>query len=956
MMVSLALSSSLTQLAVEIARNLTTKENMPLTIRHYLSHLSKLADQYFEDPECWRDKARQRIYLKDIDCPPVWQDKLRERIPPVLFYLNESTGDMNRSSAMDGFRKGRPIGRAGDLMSSLPPDNRADNLMCYIGHEGTFTPAHREMCASLGQNIMVNASSHMAEDGKPERPGSSIWFMTETKDRHVVSEYWLSVLGHDIEVENHFAQLLAWKKAPFKVYVVEQRPGDFILIPPLAPHQVWNRGTRTMKVAWNRTTVETLDMALCEALPNSRIVCRDEQYKNKSIVYYTLLKYSALIKTARTQIELGGEQASVKFRLMQRDFKLLFKLFKSVMLSEMFAPDSHEHPEFMAYDSNVTCAYCRCNMFNRFLTCKTCAMALGTPEEEPYDVCMDCFCMGRSCACQSNYTWVEQWKWKDLVHRYEVWRAQIVDMDGQMTETTPLPLHEERRYLGKKTLAQVCQEQLKIRPFVDITKPQPVEMSEDEDIVVGDDGQVKKMVKKRSKQWLTKHKRCHFCLHRHPKWKVAYCTNCQFAYCYGALFRAHDMMPLSVMEDQAWKCPHCTRTCNTGACRRDPRQRPYQPKGTLLGHDTKKVADVRSVECLVDFSVSNLNWIGDNAQGPDSTRLLQRRAEADMDKLNGFEDEVSQSHALRGAEDSAVDDAGTAIDDSMIDPVLGGSAPGVPTAAPPAFMGQPAPPLSTTLDSAVMEGYQPDDSMNYESSYYPDLSGEIREWARRSRTRDTDDQENEEIRLDGKRKPKRRKNDEGLKAADAKTASSKQYQKEKERKRLEDAKKQGRFILVAARMKGKSNVVKLKVSRDQLAVLSTRDDGPGNEAQPQPDTVESNPKFILQSDVLPTANVVPEPTSPKAPKSFLHPVEADDDFGARGRSNRRGTRKTKPNRRYEEITIDSDDEAGEQSDEVVPAGRTEPQNGRRISVWLSRKHQGDEEMLTSFRRTSRMET
>ena len=49
----------------------------------------------------------------------------------------------------------------------------------------------------------------MGEDGKPERSGSSLWFMTESKDRHMVSEYWLSILRHDIKVENHFAQLIA---------------------------------------------------------------------------------------------------------------------------------------------------------------------------------------------------------------------------------------------------------------------------------------------------------------------------------------------------------------------------------------------------------------------------------------------------------------------------------------------------------------------------------------------------------------------------------------------------------------------------------------------------------------------------------------------------------------------------------------------------------------------------
>ena len=171
----------------------------------------------------YKDTNRQRIYLKDIDCPHLWHDKLQELIPLGLFYLNESTGDLGGIGAVDesdpqrtGMRKGRGIAKAGDLMSSLPPEMRAENMMCYIGHEGTYTPAHREMCASLGQNIMVETSTGAVEDGKPTKPGSSIWFMTESKEREVVSEYWLSTLGHDIEVENHFAQINAWKAAPFK--------------------------------------------------------------------------------------------------------------------------------------------------------------------------------------------------------------------------------------------------------------------------------------------------------------------------------------------------------------------------------------------------------------------------------------------------------------------------------------------------------------------------------------------------------------------------------------------------------------------------------------------------------------------------------------------------------------------------------------------------------------------
>ncbi|PVI07806.1 hypothetical protein DM02DRAFT_579675 [Periconia macrospinosa] len=903
---------------VENARNLTTKENIPLTIKHYIKHMNKLTEQFFDDPERYRDKSRQRIYLKDIDCPPVWQDKLREHIPQSLFYLNESTGEIGGPGARDepGFRKGRGIGRAGDLMSSLPSEMRAENLMCYVGHEGTYTPAHREMCASLGQNIMVNASGLVGEDGKPERPGSSLWFMTEHKDRHLVSEYWLSVLGHDIEVENHFAQLIAWKKAPFKTYVVEQRPGDFILIPPLAPHQVWNRGTRTMKIAWNRTTVETLEHALTEALPNSRIVCRDEQYKNKAIVYYTLLKYSQLIKSARAQVEMGGEEAeaiqtSIKVRQVQRDFKRLFDLYKTILLSEMFAPDSREHPEFMPYDSNVTCSYCRCNIFNRFLTCKSCKNMFSSEIEEPYDICMDCYCMGRSCGCQSGYTWVEQFKWKDLVHRYDEWRAQIIDIDGQMTDKSPLPLAEERRYFGKKTLAHICQEQLKIRPFVDINNPKnPDDENEDEedDVQVDEYGMVKKSSKKKSKQWLKNNKSCHFCLHRHPKWKMAFCGNCDLAYCYGTLFRAHDTMPLTIMESWNWTCPHCRRVCNTGACRRDPRQHPYEPKGTLLGHDTRKVADPRSVECLVDFSISNLNFMRE-----EDFAMQQRREEAERAKL-----------------------ADPSLDDRYMDEEH------YPTQQSIAY----SPTNENTFNDS--NGYVDPGSIMHNDHQDDD---EIPRLGKRRLGEVDDDNPN------GGRKKKKQKNkktkDDTATPVQPKSTSSKQYQKEVQRRLLEDAKREDRFILVAARMKGKSKIVKLSLEPDLLEALQQRPapqrEEPAHQREPSEEPA-GEIGSILQSDVLPVGRPTAQKPEPeKGPKRFRYRVESDENYTTRRRNpDNGGPAPAKAGRgvrrsRYEEIIVDSDDES--QDDMYQYTGQS---GGGRASNWLARKNEGEEDLPTEL--------
>ncbi|KAJ4365229.1 hypothetical protein N0V83_008847 [Neocucurbitaria cava] len=917
---------------VENARNLTSKENIPLTIKHYLKHMSKLTDQFFDAPERYRDKTRQRIYLKDIDCPQVWQDKLKDHIPSGLFYLNESTGEVCGPGALDELagRKGRGIARSGDLMSSLPPEMRAENLMCYIGHEGTYTPSHREMCASLGQNIMVNASGTVSEDGKSERPGSSIWFMTETKDRHLVSEYWLSVLGHDIEVENHFAQLIAWKKAPFTTYVVEQRPGDFILIPPLAPHQVWNRGTRTMKIAWNRTTVETLELALNEALPNSRIVCRDEQYKNKAIVYYTLLKYSSLIKSARAQVEAGGDQAeaiqrSVKVRQVQRDFKRLFDLYKNILLSEMFT-ESREHPEFLPYDSNVTCAYCRCNIFNRFLSCKACKNLFSSEMEEPYDVCMDCYCMGRSCGCQSGYTWVEQWKWKDLLHKYEEWRAQIIDIDGHMTEKTPLPLQEERRYLGRKTLAQVCQEQLRVRPFVDIKNPEPEGASDDEEPVVDEYGNVKKISNKKSKQWLSKHKSCHFCLHRHPKWKMAFCSNCDLSYCYGTLFRAHDMMPVNVMEDPNWKCPHCRRVCNTGACRRDPRQHPYEPKGTLLGHDTKKVADVRSVECLVDFSVSNLNWLRED-EGMAQSAMQRRMQQAEMDRMEDpsldprFVDE-DHAYTRYGITYSPVEDTNGNIDENGDGAHVGGAGDRYATAA-------------------NGETYYPG----------PDMDGEI---PRLGQKRGRNDEEDEagNHRKKSKSKKQKKKPDEPAQLQ-PKNVSGKEYQKEVQRKLLEEAKREDRFILVAARMKGKSKIVKLSLSPDRLEYIRQRlvAERPQVVRQSTPEEVDvsRDMRSILQSDVLPKSNASKSiAEKEKNSKTYRVRVEKDEAYSTRKRnSDNSGPAKPgrpRGSRRFEEISLDSDEEFGGADDDVEYTGR--PRG--RASNWLARRNEGEEDLPTEL--------
>lgn len=635
-----------------------------MTIGHYLNSLEKLTRQW--TPTNFREPKRQRLYLKDIDCPDAWHQQLRETFPEMLFYLNECVGEKGGPGALhekdryNHLALGQGIAPAGDLMSNLPEEMRAENMMCYIGHEGTYTPAHREMCATLGQNIMVETS----DTDKGEKPGSSIWFMTETKDREVVSEYFLSMLGHDIEVESHFAQMIAWKKAPFPVYIVEQKVGDFVLVPPLAPHQVWNRGTRTMKVAWNRTTVETLEMALHEALPRARMVCRDEQYKCKATVYYSLLKYSSQLRSVEKAEESSfGDHRSEpvrhapRVRQLQRDFKRLFALYRTILISEMFSSElpKEKHVEFIPFDSNVTCSYCRCNIFNRFLTCKTCVGELENGDEDTYDICMDCYAMGRSCGCLSNLQWVEQWQWPELIKHYDQWRAMAIYIDGYVDDNSPQTLEVERECSGKKPIAQICQEQLKQRPWRDITKPlvlDPLPGDSDAEPEADDDGRAKKKKKptKRKSQLARKQTTaCHTCKHQEANWKLAFCTACSSAYCYGTLWRAFDMKPEIIMENPNWECPKCLKICSCGACRRrDPSQVPYQPKGTLLGHDTRLVADPRSVESLVDFSRTNLAWLkGETDTNPHNSVRMQKlvqKAQAEKSRDEILDEDVVADH------------------------------------------------------------------------------------------------------------------------------------------------------------------------------------------------------------------------------------------------------------------------------------------------------------------------
>jgi hypothetical protein len=128
--------------------------------------------------------------------------------------------------------------------------------MCYLGIGDTFTPAHKDLCASTGHNIMCYS----------EQGGSSFWFMTESSAANAATDLFHD-LGYELDHEGLVATPETFKDAKFTVFVAEQKLGDFVLVPPRCCHQVVNHGGLTIKTSWSRMTVDGISTAFHYELP-----------------------------------------------------------------------------------------------------------------------------------------------------------------------------------------------------------------------------------------------------------------------------------------------------------------------------------------------------------------------------------------------------------------------------------------------------------------------------------------------------------------------------------------------------------------------------------------------------------------------------------------------------------------------------------------------------------------
>ncbi|KAJ3022666.1 hypothetical protein HKX48_005596 [Thoreauomyces humboldtii] len=319
-------------------RNVCNNDDFDATMGTYLDYLAE------KSPE-ERRKERNVLYGKDVSCPASWAERTMLRMPEHFVYKGSN-----------------------DLVSLLPPDLQSENLMAYIGNEGTMTPGHTDLCGSVGQNIMVHAEAN----------ARAIWFMADSASLHKVNQFWKDH-KQSIYQDNFFAPVELLETAPFDVYVVEQRLGDFVIVPPESAHQVYNKGGVNIKVSWNRVTVDSLSRCVRDVLSEYRIHMRPETYRIKALVHHTLLKFTQIL----AQEELPSGLDIDKFRA---DFRSVIESFAIIAQAEWIEGEPTVVPTLWD-DVNEphmrVCDFCRADIWNRGFSCKKCATGHGTKPRTP---------------------------------------------------------------------------------------------------------------------------------------------------------------------------------------------------------------------------------------------------------------------------------------------------------------------------------------------------------------------------------------------------------------------------------------------------------------------------------------------------------------------------------------------------------------------------------------------
>ncbi|KAG6887505.1 hypothetical protein C0995_014763 [Termitomyces sp. Mi166 len=292
-----------------------------------------------------------------------------------------------------------------------------------------------------------------------EENGSSFWFMTDGRDATKASQFF-DELKHKMGHEDHVLTVQQLSKAPFVIYVAEQKLGDLVLVPPRSCHQVVNFGGLTIKTSWSRMTLKGLEAAYYHELPMYRRVCYPEKYRVKLLIYITLLKRrEALASLTRNYEKSQGVLVlHIEDKKLVTSTETLLKLFGSVLLEESPPRNLHLHclqsatlPPNSSNSSNapsaviarLTCDFCGADIFQSFFECLKCVPSRKGPDSSTVKhgdglvICPGCYIEGRSCNC-GDMDPIQCRPFQELVSAHN----QVVELLSKF-KSNPMPKYED---------------------------------------------------------------------------------------------------------------------------------------------------------------------------------------------------------------------------------------------------------------------------------------------------------------------------------------------------------------------------------------------------------------------------------------------------------------------------------------------------------------------------------
>lgn len=527
--------------AVFAARdNLANCDTVNITVEEYCQYIAS-------------DRAADSlIYGKDLPCPPAWTAAL-ERVLPPHWLANH--GD--------------------DMFALLPDVLRPEVTLAYHGLPGTSTAGHFDICSSVGHNIMVWTDAPNA---------CAYWFMVASRDRDAARAFWLAN-GGNLDHDNHLLSPDVLATAPFPIYVVEQRLGDFVLVNPDGAHQVINVGGSSMKIAWNRVPPICLRFAHDRVLPKLRAQGKQEIYRIKTAAWFGLQRSVQLVERGELPPTRKTVQRLEELRRLVADNWAAEAIDEAVLrqlsvgplraapLASVSSPlvagaaraGGEETPESLcarvaewrgativreAEDGashTRSCDFCHCDLWNRFWHCSVCAAA-----STDYDLCLQCVAVGRGCS-------------DDHFPHYALFETLAPAEVEALLAQSAATIERVRRLAANPTAASLAVRRVRAAQLDAAVRERATQLA---------DAAPADLLRASSCGML-----CHQCGTYRPFELCVPCrcyiaagfraAACPVVYCEDCLWNTYHVTPMSCLAEPAWRSPVCAGVCRCEPCRRN---------------------------------------------------------------------------------------------------------------------------------------------------------------------------------------------------------------------------------------------------------------------------------------------------------------------------------------------------------------------------------------------------